>query len=197
MGGDVKMIRQRIIEEASELFGQSGIKGVTMDDLAQHLHISKRTIYENFKSKEEILIACIEAFHKEKSEKQRQAENVVDAILAILQKDVGKSNFKTIRELRKYNPQVYKEHLLRLQDEQRREIEQLIQRGIREGIFRDNLNAEIIAGFFCRYNNEDFADYSLFEFFDIVAITILRGMCTAKGAEILDDIIKIKQIFIK
>ena len=53
------MTRQRIIAEASALFAKSGIKRLTMDDLAKHIGISKRTIYEHFKNKEELLIACI------------------------------------------------------------------------------------------------------------------------------------------
>ena len=56
------MIKQRIIEEASELFAKMGIKRLTMGDLAKHLGVSKRTIYENFKDKEELLIACIDNF---------------------------------------------------------------------------------------------------------------------------------------
>ena len=54
------MIKQRIIEEASKLFAKSGVKRVKMGDLAKHLGISKRTIYENFEDKEELLIACID-----------------------------------------------------------------------------------------------------------------------------------------
>ena len=48
------MIKQRIIDGASELFAKMGIKRLTMSDLAKHLGISKRTIYENFKDKEEL-----------------------------------------------------------------------------------------------------------------------------------------------
>jgi len=195
------MVKQRIIEEASELFGRSGVKSITMDDLAQHLSISKRTIYANFRNKEELLIACIDAFSKEKIVKQQnvfhETDNVFDAILAILHQGAGKSRFKVICDIRKYNPQVYKEHLLRLQTEKRRKIEQLIQRGIREGVFRDDLNAKIIAHIFCAYNYEDFDRFSLLDIVDIVAITILRGICTIKGNEILDDIIKIRKIVLK
>ena len=52
-------IRDRIIEGAAELFRTYGIKSVTMDSLANHLGISKRTIYEVFSDKDELLIGVL------------------------------------------------------------------------------------------------------------------------------------------
>jgi AcrR family transcriptional regulator len=52
-------IRNRIIEGAAELFKNYGIKSVTMDSLANHLGISKRTIYEAFSDKDELLTGVL------------------------------------------------------------------------------------------------------------------------------------------
>ena len=49
------MVRERIIMQASDFFSLYGIKNISMDALASSLGISKRTIYEHFKNKEEIL----------------------------------------------------------------------------------------------------------------------------------------------
>ena len=201
------MVKQRIIEEASELFGRSGVKSITMDDLARHLGISKRTIYENFKDKEELLIACVDAFHEENFEMQQkaflEANNVADAILVILQKNAGpeaQRQFNLINDIRKYYPQVFREHA-RFQIDQRRKMEQLIQRGINEGVFRDDLNPEIIALFFCRqgesvtHNDKDFDRFSLAEMFNNIGFTFMRGICTAKGIEIIDKYKKSKSSY--
>ena len=51
--------RNRIIEGAAELFRTYGIKAVTMDSLASHLGMSKRTIYEVFSDKDELLDGSI------------------------------------------------------------------------------------------------------------------------------------------
>jgi len=202
------MVKQRIIEEASELFGRSGVKSITMDDLARHLGISKRTIYENFKDKEELLIACVDAFHEENFEKQQkvflEANNVADAILVILQKGAEKSaqrQFNMMNDIRKYYPQVYKEHLSRFHIDQFQNMEQLIQRGIREGVFRGDLNPEIIALFFCRqgetiaHKDKDLDKFSISDIFENIAITFLRGICTAQGIEIIDKYKKSKSSY--
>jgi len=187
------MVKQRIIEEASELFGRSGVKSITMDDLARHLGISKRTIYENFKDKENLLIACIDALYEEAQRKKEKiflaADNMVKAILIMLQ--TGEQwQFNMINDIRKYYPLVYKEHLLRFHNDECRNMEQTIRRGINEGFFRGDLNPEIIAHFFCRQGeNVDDKALNRFAFSDIIeniAITFLRGICTAKGIEIID-----------
>ena len=48
--------KNRIVEEAALLFRTYGIRAVTMDMIASNLGISKRTIYENFRDKDELLV---------------------------------------------------------------------------------------------------------------------------------------------
>ena len=194
------MVKQRIIEEASELFGRVGVKSVTMDDLARHLGISKRTIYENFRNKEELLIAYIGALDVEKRTFFKniflEADNVADAILVMLRKDAEQASqrqFNMIEDIRKYYPQVYKEHLTNFLNDKRMELKRMIQRGIKEGVFRENLNSEIIAHFFCRqvedvsYYDTLLDKFSKIDVFENLAITFLRGICTAKGLEIINQ----------
>jgi len=194
------MVKQRIIDEASELFGKSGVKSITMDDLARHLGISKRTIYENFKDKEALLTACIDSFN----DKSRsfcnnalvEAHNVAEAILMMLLNDAEQASqrkFNIIEGIRKYYPQVYKERLIRFHADKRREFELMIKRGIAEGVFRKNLNPEIIVHFFSgqldNFTHDDMAlsKYSLSDIFENLMMTVLRGICTEKGLEIIDQ----------
>ncbi|MGL4491426.1 MAG: TetR/AcrR family transcriptional regulator, partial [Tannerellaceae bacterium] len=51
-------LRDRILDKAAELFFQEGVKSVTMTDVAKHLGISKRTLYEQFKDKDELVSKC-------------------------------------------------------------------------------------------------------------------------------------------
>ncbi len=193
------MVKQRIIEEASELFARMGVKSTTMDDLARHMGISKRTIYENFKDKEALLVACIDNFHRESTVFSERvfgrADNVVDAILELLQKGAEKASqrqFDLLNEIRKYYPPVYKEHLMRMHTDKCKGMEQLVQRGISEGVFRDDLNPEIIAVFFSKQadgvatNDRDLDKFSFSEIFENMVITFLRGICTPKGIEIIN-----------
>jgi AcrR family transcriptional regulator len=188
------MVKQRIVEEASKLFVKSGVKSVTMGDLAKHLGISKRTIYEHFKDKEELLIACADASHVESEEFFKnvlsQTDNMVEAMMAMLQIEDGTS---LIEEVRKYYPQVYKEHLLRIVDDRSGYFEKIINHGIEEGVFRKNLNLEIIVYFF-NGRAKDFllydlqlSKFSMYEILENIAVIFLRGMCTDKGLEIIDN----------
>ena len=65
--------RQRIIEEAAVMFRTYGIRAVTMDMLATQLGISKRTIYEVFRDKDELLHGCL----KWMTEKQTEVMNKI------------------------------------------------------------------------------------------------------------------------
>lgn len=51
-----KELRNRIIDKAAVLFTRHGIKSVTMDYIASQMGISKRTLYENFKDKDQLLL---------------------------------------------------------------------------------------------------------------------------------------------
>ena len=194
-----KMVKKRIIEEASELFAQMGVRSTTMDDIARHLGISKRTIYENFKDKEALLIACMEVFkekNKEKMEKIfREADNIVYAIMVWLQmgsEPTAQRQINTMTDIRKYYPQVFKEHLTSINKEKYCNIEQVIHRGIGEGVFRSDLNSEIIAYIICRQDNGTALNdgvlekYSISEIFENMVLTFLRGICTPKGIEIIE-----------
>jgi len=194
------MVKQRIIEEASELFGRSGVKSITMDELARHLCISKRTIYENFKDKEALLVACIDAFYiRNRTFYQKvflEADNVAEAILTLLQRNteqVMQRQFNIIEDIRKYYPQINKEYLINLNVHKCQEMEQMLQRGIREGVFRKNLNPKVIAHFFSRQfeditrNARYLEDFSLVDIFENITMSFLRGICTTKGIEIIDQ----------
>jgi hypothetical protein len=100
--------------------------------------------------------------------------------------------FSMITDIKKYYPQVFKVHLSRIKTDKFQNIENLLQRGIDEGVFRNDLNPEIIAYFFCMhdesnsFNDSILEKFSFAEIFENMVITFLRGVCTPKGIEIID-----------
>ena len=58
--------KERIIEQAMQMFVTQGIKSVRMDDIAQQLGVSKRTLYELFGDKEGLLYLAMERFFESK-----------------------------------------------------------------------------------------------------------------------------------
>lgn len=75
--------REKTVETALQMFNTRGCRGVTMDDIAQTLHISKRTLYETFANKEELLAACLNMVHDRTNEMHRQAHSQVDEPLLV------------------------------------------------------------------------------------------------------------------
>lgn len=61
----VEETKDKIVKAATELYMLDGCKRVTMDQIAAHLHISKRTLYVLFATKEKLLSACLKEVHKE------------------------------------------------------------------------------------------------------------------------------------
>ena len=53
--------RIKVIDCATQLFQSKGVREVTMDDIAGALRISKRTLYQMFRGKEELVLACVKA----------------------------------------------------------------------------------------------------------------------------------------
>lgn len=86
---DKTLLRERVIAAGQELFHKRGIRAVTMDDVSHQLHISKRTLYQLFDTKESLLLACQQkamAEHQQQIEHiMAETDNVIEIILSDLQ----------------------------------------------------------------------------------------------------------------
>jgi Transcriptional regulator len=78
------MMRKRIIDAAGNLFGLYGIKAVSMDDIATELHISKKTIYENFGDKAGLVFECIRHNAHQGADALESAENNAGSPLELI-----------------------------------------------------------------------------------------------------------------
>ncbi|MCE5179841.1 MAG: TetR/AcrR family transcriptional regulator [Porphyromonadaceae bacterium] len=101
-------IKERIIAKAGDLFFQYGIKGVSMDELASSLGISKRTIYEIFQDKKEILMSLLISFRDERrkvfDKLTSDESNVVEIFIKIIeiQQSTPTCNVKFFEDIHKY-----------------------------------------------------------------------------------------------
>lgn len=206
------MARDRIIKESFALFVRFGIK-TTMDEIAKHLGVSKRTIYENFKDKSELLTECTdfmnEQTHNQAVEIFEAADNVLEAALQLMyrQNVRGRQNFKFMVELGKYYPEIYKNNLLKYQERKQKGVEDLMRQGIKEGVFRKDVNPLLTAFMFSeqanlifseqfqKYNSDistsfDGFNFNEIEVFENMVLTYMRGISTEKGIKILEDYLK-------
>ena len=88
-------LRQKILETAMSLFVKHGIKKVKMDDVAAALTISKRTLYEVFTDKENLLLSGLK-MSRERSEKRmskivEENDNVMEIIIKVFKQKIDES----------------------------------------------------------------------------------------------------------
>ncbi|OJV74911.1 MAG: hypothetical protein BGO34_07865 [Bacteroidia bacterium 44-10] len=190
------MIKERIIQQATYFFIRDGIKNVSMDDLASSLGISKRTIYMNFKDKEDILKYCIlvsqENIKHSIHEIMSQSENIIDGCLQIIDhyKNIQLPSGRFWDDIYKYYPAIYQSIL----DEMGKNntcLKELLEEGIKDNYFRENLNIDETLNSYIIISNI----YSLrisFSHTDLISnimVNMLRGISTYKGIEIIDKYI--------
>ena len=170
-------LKERVVAKASMLFMRNGIKSVTMDNIAGQMGISKRTLYENFRDKDELLMEC---FIYQSKEAQKEFEkiavtcaNSMELLLRIF--------FYTWRKLRNTNRNFYSD---------------MMEQGKREGLIRPDLKIEIVlmllgAQFEMLKNSEEFdtSRYSFIEIFETIFINFIRGIATTKGVAFIEEFI--------
>lgn len=192
--------RERITEEAAVLFMKYGIRAVTMDSIANHLGMSKRTIYEHFADKDELLISVIDNMANKQKEVFRkimdEADNVIEALFEMLRVasyHFNNTNPTYFMDLKKYHYRVY-EMICQKGDIKNYEMSrEMLQRGVDEGIIRDDVNIEIVnAGLHSVIDsisdNEDLPQekYTSFEIIDNLLFNFLIGISTPKGQDLIN-----------
>jgi AcrR family transcriptional regulator len=192
--------RQKIIEEAAMMFRTYGIRAVTMDMLATNMSISKRTIYEVFSDKDELLKGVL----KWMSEKQRElmakifseSDNVIEAIFKML--DLMTDHFHKMSPAFQMDMKRYHKAIIDNPEELRNlpyysNNSEILIRGIKEGVFRDDIDIEITNKCMLEVarmsNDKDIFSPDDFMNKDIIRnfyINYLRGISTQKGLDLIN-----------
>ena len=147
--------RRRLVKQSGELFLKLGIRSVTMDDIAQNLGISKKTLYQYVENKKELVEQVI-SDHIEKEKRvickvEQQGGNAIDQLMGIadyIKEILPTVSNSTIYDLNKYYPDLLK----KFNDFSMDYIYDCIKRnlllGIQEGLYRKNQNVEILSRFY-------------------------------------------------
>lgn len=193
-------IRERIIEEASESFKTFGIRSVTMDSLANQLGMSKRTIYEIFSDKDDLLMAVLTRMAQQQRDLVKrvldESENSIYAIFKML--EISRDNFQSMSptfqaDLKKYHHDVLLKNAENIEMPDYRNHYLVIERGMEEGLFRKDLNTELInRGLYnlgrSMMDNDQYPyeKFSRREVIRNIFINYLRGISTPKGLELIN-----------
>ena len=192
--------KDRILSYAIENFSRNGIRNVKMDDIASDLGISKRTLYQLFKYKENLLIECFKYSEKRSAELYSELTESTDNILELYTKWLK----MRIDEIRSVNPQFFSDlnkysrvqkYFCDVSAMKSKEGLKFINMGIAQGLFRNDINynvllriSEITAESIMR--NELYLEYSYDDLFGSASIMSVRGICTKKGYDLLDQYIE-------
>ena len=190
-------LKEKILITAINLFHKHGIRSVKMDDIANELKISKRTLYEIYSNKEELLLEVVR--RDKQREKRRMDEinrtgsNVINIIIEICRfrlEEFSQTNPLFLEEIHKY-PELLA-YVRRLHDERETDAYAFIQRGIDEGLFLPNLNYDIVRTMTVALQNAIMNQY-LYKKYDIKELAhvsilfFIRAYCTMKGVKLLDE----------
>lgn len=141
--------KERIIEQAMHMFVSQGIKSVRMDDIAQQLGVSKRTLYELFGDKEGLLYLAMDRyFEKKRIERAAvcaHARNVLEAMFMVLGGVMDNAEViqRLLNNLRKFYPAVHDKMTREGTAKSRRDLQEMLEKGIADGLFVDTINLDL------------------------------------------------------
>ena len=142
-------IRHRIIERTTAMVLSQGVKSVRMDDIAHDLGISKRTLYEQFADKQELLSLVVDRYleqnRKRHEEIASKASNIIEALFATLEmmREESPVIHRLLSNLRKFYPAIYERVMRTGGEHNRRSMRALIRVGIEQGLFMDDMNSDL------------------------------------------------------
>lgn len=191
----------RIIQGGEDLFLTAGIKSVTMDDIARHLGMSKKTIYQFFKDKNELVIALVKKKLKEDENNMEaiiaKSNNVMEEMINMMkcsEEIFSRINPIVIHDMQKYHPDAWAEFQNFKAEVIVRTLEELLTKGKKQGYIRPDIDVKIIARMRVSqvelgFNTSVFplAEFSPWK----VQVQFLEhfnyGICTLKGYKLLNQ----------
>lgn len=158
---------QTILEGIVKLFYEFGIRNLNMDDISRSLGISKKTLYHYVKSKEDLIEKLFYydqmkwdiEMAKMLTENLNAIEILVQVSLKVFE-EMGRFNPQLTFELKKYYEPIFQQFMVRKQNHIFTQISKNIEKGIAEGLYRGDVNVELVAGLYVRNlvmaHNKDF-----------------------------------------
>ncbi|WP_350289306.1 TetR/AcrR family transcriptional regulator [uncultured Croceitalea sp.] len=200
-------MREKILHKATDLFLSLGFKSVTMDDLANEMGISKKTIYSHFENKTKlveettmnlfsVIANGIDHIISQKHNPIEELYEIKKFVMSRLKDEKASPQY----QLQKYYPKIFEslksKEFCVMQDC----VVDNVKRGIEIGIYRENLDVEFVARIYFA-GAISLGDHDLFPNTMFTKIQLedyyleyhLRGIVTPKGRQILNKIINSNQ----
>ncbi|MFI5218386.1 MAG: TetR/AcrR family transcriptional regulator [Bacteroidia bacterium] len=144
--------RERILIAAHDLFYKYGIRSITMDDIARHLSVSKKTIYRFFNEKDRIVHACCTSDldnHYSDCEnifiKSKDAVHEMMGVMKHVSEMFSRMNPNLFFDLQKFHPDSWKAFRNFKEQKMMAMVENNLKRGVKEGLYRPDINIKVLA----------------------------------------------------
>ena len=191
--------RGRIRAKASEMFMKWGVRSVSMDDIANGLGASKKTLYQNFSDKNELVDAVVEHIVAENQYlcdcDRMEAANAVEEVFKAMDMVEGMfrhMNPSILYDLQKYHPKAFSRFLKHKNDYLYSVIRSNLERGIAEELYRDDINIELLSRFrvesIMMFFNPDFWGNQKMNFAEVqqkIMEHFLFGVASLKGHKLI------------
>lgn len=194
-------MKENILKRTGEIFQKFGFKSVTMDDIANELAISKKTIYKFFKNKLELVDSTVNYIHEllhnsvtctcNKGYNAIQENFEVKKIFKDLMKN---SDDSPMYQLQKYYPSIYQKLMHKEYNMFKDCMYKNLEKGVKEGLYRKDIDKELVAKFYFSlamsiYDNKIYT-YNK-NTINKLGIDVLeyhtRAIATEKGLKILEE----------
>ncbi len=190
-----------ILKKAGEMFMQYGLRNVSMDDICRELGISKKTLYKYVDNKADLIeqlmnynadrFSCDPHFF---DGKKFNAIDILFEVSQIISENIKNTKAHLKFELQKYYTDIYKKYQTIKNEQIFEAIIHNIEQGIKEGIYREDLNIEVVAKLYMK-KLEDIHDSDLFEsinisfeqIFEIMFENHIRGISNKKGVAYMEE----------
>lgn len=192
---------ERIIQGGEELFLHAGIKSVTMDDIARHLGMSKKTIYHFFSDKNELVTAMVK---KKLDEDECQMQSIIQSSTNVIEEMINMMKYSeeifsrinpiVFHDIQKYHPEAWGEFQKFKSDVLIKTLEELLNKGIQQGFIRPDLDVKVLAKMRV-YQVEMGFNHTIFPIAQFSTLKVQYqllehfnyGVCTLQGHELLDQ----------
>lgn len=147
-------MKERILKGAEEAFMRYGIKSMTMDEISKNLGISKKTIYQYFQDKNELVLKVVESHMNDERTKMEkmsdEAENSIHEMVLVsryMKSSIVDMNPSVIIDMQKFYPEAWSYFESHKHECITESIKKNLDKGISEGHYRPDINTEILSRF--------------------------------------------------
>ncbi len=199
--------KEELLENISELFQKYGLRSTSMDDICSHLKISKKTLYQFFSNKDDVVEQVL--FHRRNSDQAQKyltelwQHNAIQIMILIRDHIIASLNSQmpaNLFDLKKYHPDIYQRVNQKGQAFIHNLFLKVIDRGIEEGYFRADINKPVQAYLFVKQMTflgepEMISEikYPLDTIVSIIVENVIRSFSTPKGIQEMEKLLNKQQ----